>query len=109
MVFLSALTGQPDERLLEHGLPGCGLIREVIPTETTMTFESGAPETLCIFILQVRLPAHAPYHTTVRQCVAPQRMSEIEPGQTLVAVRVDARNPVHVAIDWDAPVVATDA
>lgn len=105
MGYLSNLAGVPDARLLDRGRPGRGLILDVAPTGTTIPSDDGVDEAICIFILEVRSPESAPYHATTRQRFPQTRLDEIEPGQTLVAVRVDAANPSHVAIDWDAPVI----
>jgi hypothetical protein len=104
MGFLSNLTGVPDARILDRGRPGRGLILDVTPTETTVASDDG-DEAICIFILEVRHPKTPPYHAITRQRFPRGRLAEIEPGQTLVAVRVDNTNPSHVAIDWDAPVI----
>jgi hypothetical protein len=109
MGFLSNLTGVPDARLLDRGRPGRGLILDVTPTGTTVESDDGVDEAICIFILEVRHPKSTPYHATTRQRFPQLRLCEIEPGQTLVAVRVDAANPSHVAIDWDAPVIVNAA
>jgi hypothetical protein len=109
MGFLSNLTGAPDPRILERGRPGRGLILDMTPTGTTIASDDGIDEAVCIFILEVRHPRTPAYHVTTRQRFPRGRLCEIEPGQTLVAVRVDTANPSHVAIDWDAPVIVTAA
>jgi hypothetical protein len=99
--------GMADPALLERGRPGRALILDVSPTGATVDSDEGIAEAICLFILEVRSPAVAAYHATTRQRFPVSRLDEIEPGQTLVAVRIDANSPSRVAIDWDAPVVVT--
>jgi hypothetical protein len=105
MGFLATLAGVPDPKLLELGHPGRGLILDITQTGTMLDSDDGTEETICIFILEVRRPGERANYVTTRQRFPWHRLDEIEPGQTLVAVRIDPRNPDRVAIDWTAPVV----
>lgn len=105
MGFLSNLAGVPDANVLELGQPGRGLILDVTQTGTMLEADDGTEETICIFILEVRRPGERAFYATTRQRFPWHRLDEIEPGQTLVAVRVDPLNPTHIAIDWNAPLV----
>jgi hypothetical protein len=105
MGFLSKLTGVPDANLIELGQPGRGLILDVTQTGTMLESDDGVEETICIFILEVRQPGERAFHASTRQRFPWHRLDEIEPGQTLVAVRIDPGDREHVAIVWDAPVV----
>ena len=105
MSFLATLAGVPDAELLALGQPGRGVILDITQTGTMLESADGTEETICIFILEVRRPGERAFFATTRQRFPWHRLDEIEPGQTLVAVRVDPRNREHVAILWDAPVV----
>lgn len=105
MGFLATLAGVPDPILLEQGEPARGLLLDVTLTGTMLESDDGVDETICIFILEVRRPGHGASYATARQRFPWHQLDEIEPGQTVVAVRVDPRNPDRVAIDWHAPIV----
>jgi hypothetical protein len=107
MGFLSTMVGVPDAKLLAYGEPGRGLILDITHTGTMLESADGVDETICIFILEVRRPGERAFHATTRQRFPWHQLDEIEPGQTLVAVRIDPRNSEHIAIDWAAPVIVT--
>jgi hypothetical protein len=103
MGFLATLAGVADAKLLELGLPGRGVILDVTQTGTMLESDDGVEETICIFILKVRRPGEAAYYATTRQRFPWHQLDELEPGQTLVSVRIHPRHADCVVIDWDAP------
>jgi hypothetical protein len=105
MSFLATLAGVPDAKLMELGLPGRGVILDVTQTGTMLESDDGVEETICIFILEVRRPGERLHHVSIRQRFPWGRLDDIEPGQTLVSVRIDPRDRDRVVIDWDAPLV----
>jgi hypothetical protein len=109
MGFLATLAGVPDANLLASGHAGRGLILDITHTGTMLESNDGVDETICIFILEIRRPGEQVFYATTRQRFPWHQLDEIEPGQTLVAVRIDPHNRDRVAIDWRAPVVLTSA
>jgi hypothetical protein len=92
-----------DNKLLANGCLARGLILDYSTTGTTLQSGNGFVERVCTFTLEIRLDDTAPYNATVRQRFPEIRLSEIDRGNTLVAVRVDPANPANVAIDWATP------
>jgi hypothetical protein len=103
MGLFSKLTGGTDTKLLTTGILGRGVILNVELTGTTVQAGGGIEERVCNFTVEVTLDGRPPYAAVVRQRFPEFQLAQIQPGNTLVAVRVDPTNPTKVAIDWSQP------
>jgi hypothetical protein len=111
MGLFSKLTGGPDKKLLETGLPGRGIITDVKLTGTTLQTGNGLVQRTCIFTLEVSLDGKDPYTATCKQRFPEIEIPQLQPGSTTVAVRANPENLEQVAIDFnsEAPTVTTPA
>ena len=103
MGLFSKLSGGPDKKLLETGVPGRGIITEVKLTGTTLQSGNGLVQRTCIFTLEVSLDGKEPYTATAKQRFPEVQLSQIDPGNTTVCVRANPDNPEEIAIDFDNP------
>ena len=101
----SAVAGV-DADSIDNARLGRGVIVSVQPTGTTITV-GNLEQRICVFQVEVALDDTTPYMATCRQRIPMWTMAQIQPGATVVAVRVDANDPTRFAIDWDttAPTV----
>ena len=97
----SAVAGV-DAASIDNAVLGRGVIVSVQPTGTTITV-GNLEQRICVFQLEVALDDTKPYMATSRQRIPMWTMAQIQPGATVVAVRVDANDPTRIAIDWDTP------
>lgn len=97
----SAVAGV-DADSIDNARLGRGVIVSVQPTGTTIT-TGNLEQRICIFQVEVALDDTKPYTATSRQRIPVWTMAQIQPGATVVAVRVDANDPSRFAIDWDTP------
>ncbi|MFI5959266.1 hypothetical protein [Cryptosporangium sp. NPDC051539] len=95
----SGLVAGVDEQLMRAGQLARGVIVDVQLTGTTVQM-GGPPERVCVVTLEVSLDDTPPYRATVRQRIAEHVLPQLQPGRTLVAVRVDPVDRAKVAIDW---------
>jgi len=101
MGFLKKLTGGTNTKLLETGLPGRGLIMEVVPTGTTVQMGNGLVQRACNFRIEVTLDNQPPYETSCKQRVPEITISQFQPGSSVVAVRANPDNPTEIALDFE--------
>lgn len=101
------MTGGVDSALLATGTLGQGEILGLQLSGTTLSVGNGLTERNCTFTLNVRLDGKQPYQATVSQRVPEINIPQLQQPGATVAVRVDAANPAHIAIDFatDPPVV----
>ena len=97
----SAVAGV-DADSIDNARLGRGVIVSVQPTGTTISV-GNLEQRICIFQVEVALDDTKPYMATSRQRIPVWTMAQIQPGATVVAVRVDANDPTRFAIDWDTP------
>ena len=97
----SAVAGV-DAHSIDNARLGRGVIVAVQPTGTTIT-TGNVEQRICVFQVEVALDDTKPYMATSRQRIPMWTMAQIQPGATVVAVRVDANDPSRMAIDWDTP------
>jgi hypothetical protein len=81
---------------------GRGVICAVQPTGTVITVGT-TEQYLCQFHVEIALDDQTPYTAVCRQRIPMWVMAQIQPGATVVAVRVDGTDPARFAIDWDTP------
>ncbi|HEY4376371.1 MAG TPA: hypothetical protein VGM93_04405, partial [Acidimicrobiales bacterium] len=96
------LIGGVDTKLLQTGLPGRGLILEVVPSGGTVQVGGGLVERSCTFKVQVTLDNQPPYTTTCKQRVAEIYLPQFQPGATVVAVRANPENVAEIALDFNS-------
>ncbi len=97
---LKAATGSVDGELLAHGVLGRGTIISVDLTGMAVT--SGVDEyRVCQVTLQVNLDNTPAYTATCRQRIPIYVLGQLQPGNTVVAVRVDPNDQSRVAIDFN--------
>jgi hypothetical protein len=97
----SAVAGV-DAGSIDNAVLGRGVIVSVQPTGTTITV-GNLEQRICVFQVEVALNDTKPYMATCRQRIPMWTMAQIQPGATVVAVRVDANDMSRVAIDWETP------
>jgi hypothetical protein len=97
----SAVAGV-DADSIDNARLGRGVIVAVQPTGTTITV-GNLEQRICVFQVEVALDDTAPYVATCRQRIPMWTMAQIQPGASVVAVRVDANDPNRIAIDWESP------
>jgi len=81
-------------RLLARGIPGTARVLEVRDTGVTINRVNAVLEAR----LEVTVPGRAPYEARAEVMLGRMSWGALQPGMT-VAVKVDPRNPAHVAID----------
>ena len=99
--------GGDDAQLLATGQLGRAEIMNVQISGTSVQHGGAPPEQVCVFDLLVYLDDTQPFNAQVRKRVPVYAISEIQPGQTVVAVRVDPSDHSRVGIDFSVqpPVV----
>jgi hypothetical protein len=91
-----------DAGSIENARLGRAIITDLSISGTSIT--TGGVETrVCTFALEVALDDTPRYMAQARQRIAVWDIGRIQPGNTTVAVRVDATDPQRVAIDWETP------
>lgn len=100
MGLFSKLTGGVDTKLLQTGIPARGTIMSCAPGGTTMQVGNGIVERACEFRVQVQMDNQPAYEAVVKQRIQEIYISQIVPGGTVVAVRVDPSNAANIAIDF---------
>lgn len=96
--------GSVDDTLLSTGTLGRADVLGVDMSGMTVQIMNGLVERKCTFTLQVYLDGKPPYQATVVQRVPEIYLPQMQPGQAVVAVRVDPADQNRVAIDFDSPV-----
>lgn len=107
MGLFKKLTGGIDQKLLETGVLGRGVILGVRPSGTTLQSGNGLVERKCEFQVQVTLDGQAPYEATCTQRIPEVYLPQFQPGASVVAVRVDPQDPSRIVLDLasEAPTV----
>jgi hypothetical protein len=110
MGLLRKLTGGADNKLLETGLLGRGIITDVKLTGTTLQSGNGLVQRVCVFTIEVSLDNKPPYVATCKQRFPEIELTRIQPGSTTLAVRVSPTDPQQIALDLNTePPVVTAA
>jgi hypothetical protein len=91
-------------RLLARGIPGTARVLQVRDTGVTINRVNAVLEAR----LEVTVPGREPYETRAEVMLGRMSWGVLQPGMT-VAVKVDPRNPAHVAIDLAGQSVADPA
>ena len=100
MKKLKTLKGDVDQEVLQNGTLGRAIIVNLAIGGTTVRTNNAPEERVCDFTLEVALDDTPRYEATVHQRVPEYALAEIQPGSSVVAVRVDTADPQRVAIDW---------
>ena len=109
MGLFRKITGGPDKKLLETGLPGRGIITDVKLTGTTFSTGNGLVQRVCLFTVEVSLDGRPPYTATCKQRFPEIELARIQPGNTTLAVRANPADLTEITLDLGAepPVVTT--
>jgi hypothetical protein len=99
--------GGDDSQLMATGQLGRAEVMNIQITGTSVQHGGAPPEQLCLFDLTVYLDDTPPFQAQVRKRVPLYAISEIQPGRTVLAVRVDPADQSRVGIDFrvDPPTV----
>jgi hypothetical protein len=94
-----AAAAAASRKLIEHGLPGRGVI--VSTQRTNLSTGHGAEQAhVCVFTVRVRMPGGLPFTGTCRQAVRAAALARLMPGAT-VPVRVDRADRSLIALALD--------
>jgi len=99
--------GGDDSDLMATGLPGRGEILNVQITGSSVQVGGAPPQQVCVFQVTVYLDDTPPFQAEVRKRVPVYALANLQPGQSVVAVRVDPADHTRVGIDFsvEPPVV----
>lgn len=105
------MTGGVDKKLLQTGLLGRGVITDLKLTGTTVQAGNGLTQRACIFTVEVTLDGTPSFTATCKQRIPEISIPEIQPGSSVVAVRVDPDDHANIVIDLqtDPPTVTLAA
>ncbi len=92
--------GGDDQQLMLMGQLGRAEVMNVQITGTSVQHGGAPPEQLCLFDLVVYLDDTPPFQAQVRKRVPVYAISDIQPGRTVVTVRVDPSDHSRVGIDF---------
>jgi hypothetical protein len=92
--------GGDDPQLMMSGLLGRGEVTNVQITGASIQHGGAPPEQVCVFDLMVYLDDTPPFPAQTRKRVPVYSIAEIQPGRTVVAVRVDPNDQSRVGIDF---------
>ncbi len=92
--------GGDDSQLMMNGQLGRGEVTSVRVTGASVQHGGAPPEQVCVFELMVYLDNTPPFPAEVRKRVPVYALSDIQPGGTVVAVRVDPSDHSRVGIDF---------
>ena len=96
---LKDMGGSPSADLLQNGLLGRGLLLGIETTRVS-TGPDGFEKPVCVFTVEVTLDNTPTYRAQCRQAVTVVALSQLSPGQTVVAVRVDPNDQSVIALDF---------
>ncbi len=99
--------GGDDSDLMANGVLGRGEVLNVQITGSSVQVGGAPPQQVCVFQVMVYLDDTPPFQAEVRKRVPVYALANLQPGQSVVAVRVDPADHTRVGIDFsvDAPVV----
>ncbi len=99
--------GGDDSDLMANGVPGRGEILNVQITGSSVQVGGAPPQQVCVFQVMVYLDDTPPFQAEVRKRVPVYALANLQPGQSVVAVRVDPADHTRVGIDFsvEPPVV----
>src|SRR5271166_6177653 len=92
--------GGDDPQLMAMGMLGRGEVANVQVTGASVQHGGAPPEQVCLFDLMVYLDNTPPFPVQVRKRVPVYALSDIQPGRTVVAVRVDPNDHSRAGIDF---------
>jgi len=91
--------GGDDPQLMAMGQLGRAELLNVQITGTSVQHGGAPPEQLCLFDLMVYLDDVPPFQAQARKRIPVYAINQLQPGQTVVAVRVDPSDHSRVGID----------
>lgn len=94
------LTGGVDSELLATGILARGEIVSLSLSGTTVSVMNAPVERSCTFTVNVIRDGQAPYQATVTQRVQEILIPQLQQPGVVLAIRVDAADPSHIAIDF---------
>lgn len=92
--------GGDDPQLMANGQLGRAEVMNVRVTGSSIQSGGAPPEQVCAFELMVYLDDTPPFPAEARKRVPVYALANIQPGQTVVAVRVDPADHSRVGIDF---------
>jgi hypothetical protein len=92
--------GGDDPQLMTFGQLGRAEVNNVQVTGASIQHGGAPPEQVCVFDLTVYLDDTPPFNAQVRKRVPVYSISEIQSGNTVIAVRVDPTDHMRVGIDF---------
>ena len=99
--------GGDDSELMASGVPGRGEILNGQMPGSAAQVGGAPPQQVCVFQVMVYLDGTPPFQAEVRKRVPVYALANLQPGQSVVAVRVNPSDHTRVGIDFsvEAPVV----
>jgi hypothetical protein len=99
--------GGDDPQLMATGLLARAEVMNVQVTGASVQYGGAPPEQVCVFDLMVYLDNTPPFPAQARKRIPVYLLSNIQPGHTVVAARVDPNDHSRVGIDLtiEPPVV----
>ncbi|HUJ07280.1 MAG TPA: hypothetical protein VLX31_14320 [Streptosporangiaceae bacterium] len=94
------MSGQGNPQLMATGQLGRAEVMNVRVTGSSIQSGGAPPEQVCVFELMVYLDNTPPFPAEVRKRVPIYALANIQPGQAVVAVRVDPADHSRVGIDF---------
>lgn len=92
--------GGDDPQLMASGQLGRAEVMNVQVTGASVQHGGAPPEQVCVFDLMVYLDNTPPFPAQARKRVPVYALAEIQPGRTVLAVRVDPADHARVGIDF---------
>jgi len=92
--------GGDDSQLMATGQLGRAEVMNLRISGSSVQHGGAPPEQVCVFELTVYLDDTPPFPAEVRKRVPVYAISQIQPGHTVVAVRVDPADHSRVGIDF---------
>jgi len=92
--------GGDDSQLMATGQLGRAEVMNIQITGASVQHGGAPPEQVCLFDLMVYLDDTPPFQAQVRKRVPVYALSDIQPGHTVIAVRVDPNDFSRVGIDF---------
>lgn len=92
--------GGDDSQLMATGLLGRAEITNIQITGGSVQHGGAPPEQVCVFDLMIYLDDTPPFPAQTRKRVPVYALADIQPGRTVLAVRVDANDHSRVGIDF---------
>lgn len=100
---IGASFGQVDENLIRTGIPARGLVVECKESRLSVggTPSAGSNRVCDVTVEVSGVPGHEPYRASCKHPIPFAYLAQMQSPGAVVAVRVDANDPQHIALDLD--------